>query len=270
MILSKSGISYRRFGVGTPLLLLHGIPGSSAVWEETSALLCKEFDVLLPDLIGFGGSRPSMDLRELHAEGQASALIDLLDELAIVSVAIAAHDFGGPVAIAMHAKRPELVSHLALYSSNAFADTPIPFPLSLVVFPLIGPLVSRLLFSRASLHVMLKFGQGRPRGPVNGKNLGDDNQVRSTRLIFSESLTRLAELYGPIERHLGNIASPRTVGWGTSDPFFPIQQGERTAHAMRASFTRFPGAGHFLPEERPREIAADIAALVGRRNDAPH
>ncbi len=264
MAVSRSGISYRRFGAGYPLLLLHGIPGSSAAWEQVSALLRGDFDVLLPDLIGFGGSRRSDDPRELHADGQAGALLDLLDELAVPSVAIAAHDFGGPVALAMHAKQAARVSHLALYSSNTFADTPIPFPLSLAAHPRIGPLASRLLFSRPSLRAMLSFGQGRPRRPVNANNLGDDGQVRSTRIIFSESLARIAELYGPIQRHLGNVAIPRSVGWGTDDPFFPVGQGLRTAQAMGAPLVRFPGAGHFLPEERPAEVAAEIAALLER------
>ena len=52
------------------------------------------------------------------------------------------------------------------------------------------------------------------------------------------------------------------VGWGDRDPFFPVEQGERTAAAANARLRVFEGAGHFLPHERPTEVADEIAALA--------
>jgi pimeloyl-ACP methyl ester carboxylesterase len=49
---------------------------------------------------------------------------------------------------------------------------------------------------------------------------------------------------------------------GDRDPFFSVEQGERTAAAARASFSLYPDAGHFLPQERPTEVAADLNALI--------
>ena len=50
--------------------------------------------------------------------------------------------------------------------------------------------------------------------------------------------------------------------WGDCDPFFPVAQAERTAQLIQgASLTVLPGAGHFLPEERPAELVDVVEAL---------
>jgi pimeloyl-ACP methyl ester carboxylesterase len=57
---------------------------------------------------------------------------------------------------------------------------------------------------------------------------------------------------------------PTHVVWDDADPFFPAAQGERTARLVTdEGLTVLPGAGHFLPEERPEELAVAIRALVG-------
>jgi pimeloyl-ACP methyl ester carboxylesterase len=159
---SRSGLAYFRIGQGHPFLLLHGIPGSGATWLQVARDLSADFDLIVPDLLGFGDSERPSGLDSLHAVRQAEALSRLLDELGIRSVAIAGHDFGGPVALLLHAQQPERVSHLALFATNAFTDTPIPFPLSLTTWPVLGQLAASVLFSRASLGAMLRMGTGSP------------------------------------------------------------------------------------------------------------
>lgn len=56
---SSSGVAYRRAGSGPSVLLLHGIPGSAASWQPVATRLPGTFDVIVPDLLGFGdSSRP--------------------------------------------------------------------------------------------------------------------------------------------------------------------------------------------------------------------
>ena len=49
-------LAYRRTGTGSPVLLLHGIPTSSRLWDAAGADLARELDVIAPDLVGFGES----------------------------------------------------------------------------------------------------------------------------------------------------------------------------------------------------------------------
>ncbi len=187
----------------------------------------------------------------------------LLDELAVRRATVVGHDFGAPVSVLLAATRPDLVGALSLLAGNTFPDTPIPFPLSLTTAPVIGGLFSRLLFSAPSLTLMLRQGTGPGTAPPDADvHLGDRRQRRTIAAIFSGALTRLDELYSPVAAALEGLEVPVLVGWGDRDSFFPLEQGERTAAAANARLHVFHGAGHFLPHERPVEVAREIAAFA--------
>jgi pimeloyl-ACP methyl ester carboxylesterase len=251
-------------GDGPVVVLLHGIPGSSASWGPVASLLCEHHRVLIPDLLGFGASSRSLDPEALHARGQASLLLAALAELGVERAVFIGHDFGGPVALQILAQRPACVTGLGLLATNTFPDAPIPFPLSTTTWPVVGWLARQALFSRASLRMMLRQGVGRPRVEVDAASaIGDRAQARAIAAIFAVSLLRLNELYAPIERALAAVAVPSFVAWGDRDPFFSVAQGRRTAKAIAgARFELLAGAGHFLPAERPAQVAALIAQLV--------
>ena len=246
-------------------LLLHGIPGSGASWGSVKGNLEPKHRVLAPDLLGFGGQPlpPSRDA--LLAAGQARHLLELLDRQGVKKAIVVAHDFGGPVAAHLLDIAPSRVSALALFATNAFADTPIPFPLSLVKAPLLEPLAARLLFSRRSLAMMVRRGVGKPATRLDiDRYLGGKDQRAAIAYIFETSLRRLGELYVPVEHALATAGVPALVGWGDRDPFFPVAIGRRTAALLPdARFRLYEGAGHFLPDERPNELSADVLALAG-------
>ncbi len=93
--------------------------------------------------------------------------------------------------------------------------------------------------------------------------VGDASQAAAIRTIFSESLRRLPELYGPIEGARTSFQMPSLVLWGERDMFFRASQGTRTARALRAELRVLPGCGHFLPEEDPAAVAAAIREFAG-------
>lgn len=255
-------------GEGPPVLLLHGIPGSAKSWMAVGeALERAQICAVVPDLIGFGGSSTGDGLGELHAKGQSQFLAHTLDALAIRPVAVIGHDFGGPVALALAVDRPDLVTALGLLATNTFTDTPVPFPLSLTNTPLLGGLFARGLFSSWSLRMMLRQGVRTVGVRLDSKDsVGSGDQASAIRTIFHGSLRNLRELYGPIESALRQLVIPGFVAWGDRDPFFSVEQGQRTAAAFAGSdFELIDGAGHFLPEERPIEIANLIINLVRHR-----
>ncbi len=49
-------LAYTRHGKGTPLMLLHGFPLDHHIWDEVIPLLENTFDLIIPDLRGFGES----------------------------------------------------------------------------------------------------------------------------------------------------------------------------------------------------------------------
>ena len=261
---ADNGMAYRCQGVGPWVVLIHGIPGQGRAWERVEQELNDSFRVLTMDLFGFGESvGPSTPTVEnIGLEAQVTGVAGLLDEVGVSSAIVVGHDFGAPIAALLAAARPDLVRGLALLSGNAFPDTPIPFPLSLTKTPIIGTTLVRLLFTRPSLALLLRNGTGPPAPPPDASvYLGNSGQRRAIAVIFAGALTQLAEMYAPVAQALEHLRMPVLVGWGDRDPFFPVEQGKRTAEAARGRLHIFKDAGHFLPHERPLDVAHEIAAL---------
>ncbi len=262
-------ISLQELGAGPAVILVHGIPGSAATWRCVAERLAIEHRVLVPDLVGFGATGGTPGIAEMRADAQAEALATSLDRLSVTAATVVGHDFGGPVALCLLERRPDLVGALGLLATNAFADTAIPFPLASVTWPLIGPAASRLLFSRPALRMLIRAMVGTPRIRLNPRSyVGDAAQARAIRLIFADSLANLAERYRPLEAVLSGVTVPAAVVWGDRDPFFPLAHGERTAAALDIGLRVLSGAGHALAEERPEEVAAAIRELALRARAA--
>lgn len=246
------------------IVLLHGIPGSSAIWSAVADRLRARHDVLTPDLLGFGRAPSGEGVDGLLAPAQARYVLGRLDAAGVDRFALVGHDFGGPVAAHLWADAPSRITHLGILATNAFPDTPVPFPLSTVRLPGVGAAVERILFSRSALGLLVTAGVGRPRPDVDlADYLGDRRQSEAIRTIFAQSLRRIGELYVPVRDALASVDRPAFVGWGDRDFLFPLEVGRRTAELIPgARFVRYAEAGHFLPAERPAEVAADIEALL--------
>lgn len=257
-------IALRICGEGpADVVLLHGIPGSARSWDTVLPLLGDGVRAFVPDLAGFGASWRPRAIAQLHAEGQARGLEQALRAAGAERPVLVGHDFGGPVAVRMIMRAPVAYRGLAVAATNLFADTPVPFPLSLVRTPLLGRAFERVLFSRLSLRMMCRAGAKAARVDAAAA-VGDGSQAAAIRAIFAESLRRLPELYGPIERALASFDVPAMVLWGERDMFFSTAHGERTARALRAELRILPGCGHFLPEEDPTGVATAIREFAER------
>ena len=115
-------IAYERWGSGPPLLLIHGFPLDRSSWNAVVPFLVTEFDLIIPDLRGFGDS--SAINNPYRMVDVADDLAGLLDQLGVGKAAVAGHSMGGYAALAFAAKYSGRVSALALVSSQAAADTP--------------------------------------------------------------------------------------------------------------------------------------------------
>ena len=242
-------------GVGIPVLLLHGIPGDRATWTEVASRLARQHrTVIAPDLVGFGATSDS--LVPLHAREQAEHLKAMLMEMGTGKVHIVGFDFGGPTAVHLAAMLGADAASIVLANTNVFPDTPVPPPLRIASVPYLGALAFRVFFSRYGL-AALWFAAVRERRALPFATfrltLRSDKTVRTTRLIFLESLRNLKELYAPVQRLVESSRIPALVIWSDRDPFFPIEVGERTARAARGRLCLL-SCGHFTPQERPREF----------------
>jgi len=115
-------LAYTRLGKGTPLVLVHGFPLDSSSWNELIPYLKDHFDLILPDLRGFGKSTTVEAPYTLS--DMADDLAGLLDHLGVEKTALAGHSMGGYISLAFAKKYPQRVSGLGLIASQAAADAP--------------------------------------------------------------------------------------------------------------------------------------------------
>ena len=115
-------LAYTRLGKGTPLVLVHGFPLDSSSWNELIPYLKDHFDLILPDLRGFGKSTTVETPYTLL--DMADDLAGLLDDLGVEKTALAGHSMGGYISLAFAKKYPQRVSGLGLIASQAAADAP--------------------------------------------------------------------------------------------------------------------------------------------------
>lgn len=108
--------NYHRQGSGEPVFLIHGSgPGVSAWanWRLTIPVLAERFDVIAPDIVGFGFTdRP--EGFDYGMENWRSHLMGFADALGLGRFSLVGNSFGGGLALSMAVHHPDRVHKLVL------------------------------------------------------------------------------------------------------------------------------------------------------------
>ena len=115
------GIScqYSAVGAGEPIVLLHCTGHSGRQWAELAAAFRTDFEVMAPDLCGYGGTAhwPGSGTFNLGVEADLiSAVVEKLNR----PVHLVGHSFGGAVALQLALRHPEHLRSLTLIEPAAF------------------------------------------------------------------------------------------------------------------------------------------------------
>lgn len=100
---------YREFGTGDPLIILHGLYGSSDNWVSIAHALEAHFRVILVDQRNHGQSPHSNDH---NYKLLSSDLNEFCDRLCLPKVILIGHSMGGKTAMQLTADYPEMVKSL--------------------------------------------------------------------------------------------------------------------------------------------------------------
>src|ERR1700738_2694046 len=115
-----------------PLLLIHGVAGSSLAWVPLFEHLSARYRVVAPDLLGHGQSdKPRAD----YSLGAFAVLLrDFLDALDIPAATIVGHSLGGGVALQLVYQHRQYCRRLVLVNSGGLG-TDVSMPLRLLSTP---------------------------------------------------------------------------------------------------------------------------------------
>jgi pimeloyl-ACP methyl ester carboxylesterase len=263
-------VSYRRAGWGPVVVLIHGITGSSATWEDVIEPLAERYTVVAPDLLGHGESAKPRGDYSLGA--YASGIRDLLGALGHDRGTIVGHSLGGGVAMQMAYQFPERCERLVLVSSgglgrevNAMLRAAV-LPGSELVLPLLAS--SRVL--NASSAVGAFFGRfGLRAGPdleEMWRGFSSLNDV-GARAAFIHTLRGIVDPGGQRVNATDRLylaqRVPTMLLWGERDPIIPVQHGLDAAELIPGSrFEAFPDAGHFPHRTDPKAFARTLEDFI--------
>jgi 3-oxoadipate enol-lactonase len=246
-------IAYGRRGAGAPLVLIHGYPLDHSIWEPLGVLLEHDFDLIMPDLRGFGGSQVQDASGSIDAYG--SDVTGLLRQLHVSRAILVGHSMGGYVALAITRNRPDIVAGLGLVSSQLTADTP-----------------ERREGRRAGAKQVTEDGV-EPVASAMSLQLTADPRIQASMhdLIRIQKPAGLASALlamagRPDSREmLGHLKIPVVAIHGDEDRLIPFDRGREVKELLAtADFVSVTGAGHLPMLENPAAVADGLRLFLKR------
>lgn len=105
-------LHYVRGGQGEPVVLLHGWPTSWYEWRRVMPILAKHYTVIAVDMRGLGDS--DKPLASYDKRTMALDIYQLCQQLGFQRISLVGHDWGTSVAFALAHEHPELIRRLVL------------------------------------------------------------------------------------------------------------------------------------------------------------
>jgi haloacetate dehalogenase len=265
-------------GSGPPVLLLHGWPQTHIEWHKIASMLAKRFTVVAADLRGYGdSSKPSDgDNHEGYSKrAMARDQVELMQHLGFNRFAVVGHDRGGRVAHRMALDYAKTITQIAvldivptykLYTSVTKDFATVYYHWFLFIQP--APLPETLLGNNAEFFLRAWTFQGMI------PNVISDEFFREYLRCFQDPAT----LHAMCEDYRAaatidldhdkadlnkKIQCPLLTLWGAKGAMDRLYNVVATWQE-RASNVRgraLPG-GHWLPEEVPNEVSAELVSFL--------
>jgi pimeloyl-ACP methyl ester carboxylesterase/heme-degrading monooxygenase HmoA len=263
-----------RAGKGRPLILLHGYPQSGEIWRHVAPKLAQERMVVIPDLPGMGLSDLKQGNYDLPSISEHIHL--LASNLGLKEVDIVAHDWGGAVAAVYALRYRQEVQKLVFIESavggagfESAWNFSQPNPaLTFIPFLLTENLSEALVAGREDIflrHLWQTFTYNKTALPFEDWSPYVEAMKRPGLFHASASYYRSVYAAGDGVRALiasGKLAIPVLSISGEAS-FGAAQRPFVEAFAENiARHVTIPKAGHFVAEEQPEALLAQIEPFL--------
>lgn len=228
-------------GAGDPVVLLHGLSGSHRWWRHTVQDLARSYCVHIPELIGFGRSRPVRRQPDIGAA--ANILMQWLDDLRVERCFLVGHSMGGQIAIHFAAHAPERLHKLVLVSA---AGIPRAFSIAEA--------------TRFLAEVVPPRAWGSPRFlptiALDALRAGPRTILRAAQHLIADDVRPLLPL----------IRTPTLLIWGERDPLTPMDHAHEMQQLIHgAQLVILPKAAHVPMADQPAEFNATLTQFLAGR-----
>ena len=269
-------LHYVTLGVGKPVLLLHGWPQTWYEWRLVMPLLAEEYFLVAPDLRGLGdSSRPSTGYDKKTVANDVWQLMH--DHLRQEKFAVVGHDWGAPTAFRLAADHPDAITHLVLLDVPVPGDRP---PEQILdnpprwhhMFHRVPDLPEALTFGRERIYLEWFFSNGTDQAGVFSDGdiqeyVRTYSQPGAMRAGFNFYRARPKD----VEDNRATLASGfklpmATLGLGGGGS---RGRGDLVVESLRRVAIHAEGGsiaecGHFIPEEKPTELAERLRIFLAK------
>lgn len=249
------------------VLLLHGFPSSSRMWQPIIDRLAPRYRMVAPDYPGFGHSdAPLADSFSYTFDHITDYIERFTDEIGLQRYSLVVQDYGGPVGMRLSVRRPDRLSALIVHNAVCHEDG-------------LGPLwETRRAFwaDRATHEQALRenfFSPTATRQRHVGNSPEPDrydpdlwtdelaflNQPGQRDIqtdLFHDYRTNVAS-YPLWQQWLRDTQPPLLVVWGRYDPSFQVEEAEAYRRDVPDAEVHVIDAGHFALDEAP-DLVADL------------
>ena len=238
-------------GEGPPLLLLHGFDSSHLEYRRLAPLLARRYQLVIPDLFGFGfcprpldaAYTPTTVLAHLEA-----LLAELRRRSGGVSIGLIGASMGGSVAVELARRQPQAIERLLLLAPAGLTGRPMPVP------PLLDQLGARFLALPGVRRGLCRTAFADPDRDVGPAEL----EIASLHLRcpgWAPALAAFARSGGFAGCGEPLPAQPIQVLWGRQDRILRPPQ-KRAAQALLGERIReLDGCGHLPHIDQPATVA---------------
>lgn len=252
-------VSYERVGSGMPVVLIHGLGGSKAIWRRLRDRLADDFDVVAYDLRAAGSTRETGARRELSLTTWSDDLRGLLEALGLSGAVLVGHSLGASIAVKYAARWPRDVSALVLMGADADLSR-------------LAPRLNRVVELVRDLGLEGWVDEHWSKNtPFSAASLARTPEIldeyRAMVLANDpESYTRTCLAIAKAEdltSALTGLSQPALVIAGSDDDRTLPDAGRELAGAFRnGALLELEGVGHTLPLEAPETVGKAIVEFV--------
>lgn len=265
MTVNGKRLFYKHSGAGPNVVLLHGIPTHSGLWDDVVLKLEKHCSVYAFDLLGFGRSDRA-ESKDLNIESQASIFREVLKTLSLNNVTLVGHDIGGGIVQVMAVSDPKLINALVLIDSACYDSWPIELLRTegrvSMLFEHLPPEVIKELFIKYISDGMYNKDKVEHTAEKYWSYIDSPGGVRD----FLNAVASLDSKYTmEIADRLCTIKLPTLILWGREDNYLRLSYAYRLSEDIaRSKIIVLNEGGHFLPEDSPEQVAAEILEFLNK------
>lgn len=244
-------------------LLLHGYPNSSYLWKDClEPIAAAGWRAVAPDLPGFGDSEPFAVERGTWAD-HVNAVDDFVARHDLAPLALVAHDWGALIGLRWACSRAYAIRALAIMGSGFFPDGRWHGLAQGLRASGEGEQLVDGLTRESFAELLRAASPGVTEEAIDEYWKGYDGPRRRAAHLALYRSGEFSELRGT-EGALAAMDVPTLLLWGEDDAFAPVAGAYRFKREIpHARLVVLEGVGHFLQEDAPDRVAAELAGFLG-------